>query len=97
MGILAWLCCPIGNSLQTTFVEDSLLDGDDGPRALQHQSPADADGLAPRSAAHEQEEQCTASLLASETRPSNGAPTHRRTTSSSSKLSLPKEVRAAVQ
>ena len=95
MGIW-WLCCPIGNSLQTSFIDG--LD-DDGPLPMQHQDPGDGLGSArspeePARSPQGNEEQCTASLLTAETRARDGAPTHRRTGSSGSRL-LPKEVSAA--
>ena len=95
---LWWLCCPIGNSLQTAFIEDGnglLESGDDGPRALQHQ---DAGASSPEEPPQNRgrartEDSTTAALLTAEARPSDrGAPTHRRTISSSSKISLPKEI-----
>ena len=88
---LWWLCCPIGSGMRTAFIEDGpanglLENGDDGPRALQHQdggADASTEEEPPQTRGRARtEDSTTAALLPSEARATNGAPTHRRTTSS---------------
>jgi len=88
---LWWLCCPIGSGMRTALIEDGpanglLENGDDGPRALQHQdggADASTEEEPPQTRGRARtEDPTTAALLPSEARASNGAPTHRRTTSS---------------
>ena len=87
---LWWLCCPIGSGMRTAFIEDGpanglLENGDDSPPALQHQdggaSSTEEEPPQTRGRART-EDSTTAALLPSEPRASNGAPAHRRTTSS---------------
>ena len=76
--------------MRTAFIEDGpanglLENGDDSPPALQHQdggaSSTEEEPPQTRGRART-EDSTTAALLPSEPRASNGAPAHRRTTSS---------------
>jgi len=86
---LWWLCCPIGSGMRTAFIEDGpanglLENGDDGPVALQHTDggASSTEEETPTRGRARTEDSTTAALLPSEARATNGAPTHRRTTSS---------------